>query len=237
MFNTEKTFGLNLYYSQQRDLFLQGIIYSFAVIGFLEVVRAQISEVNLLQLIPGFYLFLLFLSFLFLVFFSTLFFRVPSLIDNQKSFGTKTTQKVQLILLLKFSLFLFLSCLLLVLNSIIPISLDSFNSYGEKTLENTWSFDEVITLEIILLLILIALSQLPLVFVKNFHTEKNITFLPDILKTLSFFVVLGSGLLTPTIDGYTQIGFAGSALSFYLIIINLLQKRIRMKLASFSTLQ
>jgi dihydrofolate reductase len=50
---------------------------------------------------------------------------------------------------LNFLLSLLLSFFTFALSviTIVPISLDSFNSYGEKTLENIWSFDEVIGLE------------------------------------------------------------------------------------------
>ena len=70
------------------------------------------------------------------------------------------------------------------LNSVIPLSLDSFNSYGEKTLENIWSFDEVISLEIILLSILLLLCQIPLILIVSLNNEKEINVLPEYWKAL-----------------------------------------------------
>jgi len=115
------------------------------------------------------------------------------------------------------------------LNSVIPLSLDSFNSYGEKTLENIWSFDEVLSLEIILLIILITLSQFPLLVVTYVSTEKDSQILPEYWKSLSFVIFLISGFLTPTIDGYTQLSFSFCAISLYFILINLIQKRVNLR--------
>ena len=64
------------------------------------------------------------------------FLRISFEIENKKSFGTKTSTKLLVFSLTKLStVFLFLT-ILLSLTTIIPIGLDSFNSYGEKTLEN-----------------------------------------------------------------------------------------------------
>jgi hypothetical protein len=234
MLNLDETVDINNSYVVQRDLYLRGLLYSFGVVVFIDLVRGQISEVNLLQLIPGFYLILLFISFIFLVYFSDLVTRIPNELDNNRSLGTKTLEKLDGTILINFSFFLFYFCLLIVLNSVIPLSLDSFNTYGEKTLENIWSFDEVITLEIILLTILLILFQLPLLVLFGLSNEKEKNILPEFWKPLSFIVFIVSGLLTPTIDGYTQVSFAFSALSLYLMIILILSKRIDLK---FNTVQ
>jgi len=229
MLNLDETLEITSSYVVQRDLYLKGLVYSFGVIVFIDIVRGQVAEINLLQLMPGFYLILLFLSFLFLLFFSDLFFRVPFDNDNKKSLGTKTIQKLEKGVTMKFSFFLFVTGFLVVLNTVIPLSLDSFNSYGEKTLENIWSFDEVITLELILLIILLSICQFPLLILGVFSNEIERDTLPEYWKNLSFFVFIASGLLTPTIDGYTQLSFAFSALSLYLITIMIFTKRIDIK--------
>jgi hypothetical protein len=229
MLNLDETLSLNLYYILQRDFYWKAILYSLGVFIFVDILRAQIAEVNLLQLIPGFYLILLFLSFLFLLFSSDFIFRVPIEFDNKKEFGTKTLTKIELFILLRFSFFFLFSILLFVLNSIIPLSLDSFNSYGEKTLENIWSFDEVLNLEIILLCLLIFLSQIPIFLISYLSTEKENQILPEFWKILSLLIFIISGFLTPTIDGYTQLSFSFFAISLYLIVINFVQKRITIR--------
>ena len=236
MLNLDETFEINNSYAIQRDLYLRGFLYSSGVIIFIELVRAQVAEVDLLQLIPGFYLIVLFISFLVLLYISDFLLRIPVESDNDKVFGTKTIERAETGISLKLSYFLFYCCLGSSLNSVIPLSLDSFNSYGEKTLENIWSFDEVISLEIILLTILLLLCQIPVIFLVSLNNEKEISILPEYWKTLSFIVFIASGILTPTIDGYTQLSFAFSALSLYLIIIIILTKRLDIKFSTFKSL-
>lgn len=236
MLNLDETVENNNTYLVQRDLYLRGLAYSLGVVSLIDIVRGQVAEVNLLQLIPGFYLILVFIAFLFLVSFSDFCSRVPLDSDSNKSGGTKTIEKLENGILTKFSFFLFYFCLGTTLNSVIPLSLDSFNNYGEKTLENIWSFDEVITLEIILLVILLTISQIPLIILLSLSNEKEKNILPEYWKTLSFVIFIASGILTPTIDGYTQLSFAFSSLSLYLIIISILTKRIDMKFSTTKSL-
>ena len=126
--------------------------------------------------------------------------------------------------------------MIISLNTIIPLGLDAFYSYGEKTLENFWSFDEVLNLETILLIVLITLSQIPVISLNTLNTEKDINFLPEFWKTLSLFIFLAAGFITPTIDGYTQLSFALSAVSLYLVVISILEKRVNVKFNSTTVL-
>ena len=82
MLNLDETLITTSSYIKQRDLFLKSFVFSFGVIIFVDILRAQVAEVNLLQLIPGFYLILLFISFLYLVFFSNLLNYLPFINDN-----------------------------------------------------------------------------------------------------------------------------------------------------------
>lgn len=236
MLNLDETFEINTDYFIQRDLYLKSFLYSIGIIIIINIIRQQVPEINLLQLVPGFYLFLLFLSFLLIVFLSDFLVRFPIELENQKSFGTKTVTKINLAILSNIGfLFIFL-ILFAAFNSVVPLSLDSFNSYGEKTLENIWSFNEVISLEIILLLILLLLSQFPTIFIGILNTESDNIILPTFWRPISFLIFLFAGFLTPTIDGYTQLGFAIFAISLYLVIISFLQKRINLKFNGSSSL-
>jgi Sec-independent protein secretion pathway component TatC len=236
MLNLEETLELLPSYIIQRDLYLKGIVYSFGSLIFVEFLRGQISEVNILQLIPGFYFLLLLISFLFVILLSNFILRFPFQLDRQKRWGTKTIRKNEFLILLKFCFFLFSAGMLIVLNTLIPISLDFFNSTGVKTLENTWSFGEVLGLEIFLLLVLSILFQLPVFFVLGEYNENEVKLFPNVWKPLSLSIFVFSGMITPTIDGYTQISLASAALSLYIIVITLLLKRLDIKYNNFLSL-
>jgi hypothetical protein len=234
MFVVEETFLALNPYTFQTDFYTKVGFCFLGVILFFEILRNQISEIDLLQLVPGFYFLLFFIFFLVLIFVSENFFRLVLEIDNLNGSGTKVTTKMDLNILFKFIFFSLSSLLGISLNSIIPLSLDSFNYSGEKTLENIWSLNEVVFLEIILLSILIIISQIPVFFLINFNSQKIINLVSNYWKILIVCMMIISGFLTPTLDGYTQINFAASAFLFYLVIINFLQKRLLLKLNFFS---
>jgi hypothetical protein len=236
MLNLDETLVTLSNYNSQKDIILRGIGYCVGASIFLETVRSQIPETNILQLVPGFYLFLLLLSFLFLVYFSDLFTYLSLKGESKRESGTKTVNKMKFHLLMKTKFFLFSIIVLTLLQTVIPLSLDSFTSYSDITIENIWSFNEVINLEIILLSILTILSQLPIIAISNFTTEKDTIYFPEIWKVGSFFIFVASGVLTPTIDGYTQISFAFSAIFLYLFVLTIIQKRITVKNSFFSVI-
>jgi len=63
MFNLDEPLVINNSYFVQRDLYLKAFLYSVGVVTFIDFLRNQVSEINLLQLVPGFYLVLLFFFF------------------------------------------------------------------------------------------------------------------------------------------------------------------------------
>jgi hypothetical protein len=225
MLNLDDTFERLSDYNNQNEFLSKSFFYSVIVLIFVEILREQLPEVNLLQLIPGFYLFFLFSSFFSLLLFSNYFGDFPTILDRKKVFGTKTIIKLNFSLNFVLSFILFVLTFVLSILTIIPISLDSFNSYGEKTLENIWSFDEVIGLEIVLAIALFLFSQLPLLFLFFFNTQRDFLFLQKLWKIICLGTFLIAGFATPTIDGYTQLSFSLFGLSFYLVILIFLIKR------------
>ena len=103
MLNLDETLTtISSYNKTTRYLFR---FFLFTVITFVEYLRGQVAEVNLLQLIPGFYLFYYLLR-LFSIWSD--FFQIFILLLMIKNhLGTKTKNKLELTLLLKFSYFLF----------------------------------------------------------------------------------------------------------------------------------
>lgn len=229
MLNLEQTLFLNPLYLNSKDIFPKSFLASFAAIVLIDLLRGQISEINVLQLVPGFYIIVLFFSFLFFIGFSDFFVRIPIESDFNKSLGTKTLVKLNFSIRGKNNLYILFGILYFSLTNIVPISFDSLDTYGEKTLENIWSFDEIISLEINLIVILIIMSQIPTFLLFTFNTERFVNRLPAFWKILSFSILLIAGFLTPTVDGYTQLNFSISAILLYLYIISLIEKRLNNK--------
>jgi Sec-independent protein secretion pathway component TatC len=229
MFHIEETLYILPSYLVQRDFYVKAFVYAGGVLIFFDFLRAQISEVNILQLIPGFIFFLVIVSFFFLLTSSNVLIRIPFEMDKEITYGTKTTTKKIIMILGKFSFFIFSTGMLIVLNTLIPISLDFFNSTGEKTLENTWEFGEVLGLEIFLLFVLSLLFEIPVILIVGKYNEEKVKIFPKAWKLLSLMIFLLSGLITPTVDCYTQLSLAFAALSLYLIIITIFKKRLNIK--------
>jgi hypothetical protein len=121
MLNLEETLSIIPSYLVQRDLYVKAFVYAGGVLIFIDFLRGQISEVNILQLIPGFYFSPSCFFFIFIIFVKSLI-RIPLKLINKK-LGTKTTTKNEILVLVKFS-FYFSTGMLIVLNTLIPISLD-----------------------------------------------------------------------------------------------------------------
>ena len=173
MYSLDTTFVYQQYYLIQKDLYAKGIGYALGVVGFLELFRSQVSEMNVLQLVPGFYLILLFISFLVLVNLSNLLLTISSEVDIRKAGGSKTLNKIEVLLLVKFGFVILFTGLLVAFNTLVPLSFDSFDSYGETTLEDVWSFDEIIGLETILIFFLVILAQVPVIAVIEFDNRSR----------------------------------------------------------------
>lgn len=227
MINLDDIVPLNLTYFNSRNILQKAIFFFFGSVIFLEILRSQVSEINLIQLIPGFYFALLITFFFVLLFASESYLKITIEADNKRTIGTKTNERGTSLILTEISFSLAILTSFLIVNSILPLSFDCFNSYGEKTIENYWSFDEVINLEFILLSNLLFLSQVPLFIFISFNTEKKIMGEPDAWRLIAFGSLIVAGIVTPTIDGSTQLSFAGSTFLFYLFAITSAQKRLK----------
>lgn len=235
MLNIEENRTSSSFYDTRQDFSIKAAGYVLAAIPTIELFREQIPETSLVQLIPGFYfLLILVFSFLFLVV-SSLIERIFPRLDKLKASGTKTNKKMQFFpqLILLF-LFCF-SSVLLVFDNLLPLSLDSFNSVGERALENNWSFQDVYTLELSLITTLLVLSTFPIVALFTFYSEEDVKVLPTYWRNLTSISFIGAGIITPTIDGYTQICFGLSAVILYLIVFGLTFKRTSSKLKGISS--
>jgi hypothetical protein len=236
MFDLDNTYVQQEYYLRQKDLFTKGLGYTLGSFEFLDILRGQVPEMNILQLVPGFYLILLFIAFFVLINLSNLLLSLAFQVDIRKAGGVKTTNRIEVALLVKLGFVILYLGLLIAFNSIIPLSFDALDSYGEKSVEDVWSFDELIVIETILLLFLIVLSQLPVVALIQYECEYDALFLPQVWKALCVLSFLFAGVVTPTVDVYTQLSFAFGGIALYVLVINVVQKRVRIKFIETNSL-
>ena len=232
MLSIETTPQVSEDYNAQRDFYIKIILYALGSNIFLEIIRSLVAETKLLQLIPGLYLMALFSAATFLVVGSDFFVQFPLELEKKKTFGVKTKLKLKTIASTRISFFSYFPLVTLAFNILVPLSLDSLNSYGESALENVWSFDDVLAIEYGLFSLFFFLSQLPLIITSFFIGEKNISGLLTIWKIFVLYSLIFAGLLTPTVDSYAQFGFALSSVSLYLLILNIMIKRTTVKLIS-----
>ena len=229
MFSFDNSYIKYSYYFIQKDFYFKAIGLACGVFFVVDYIRAQTPEIEVLQLIPGLYLFLLFLSWVFLTFFTIFLERIPMEIDSRKTSGTKTINRIDIGSIIKCGLVLATNQLMININTVVPIALDSFNSYGEKTLENIWSLDEIVALEIYLLFVIIILSQVPILIGLSFSTQDFILRLPRVWRFIGVSCFTIGGVVTPTIDVITQVAFAASTYSLYLAFIAISNRRLTIK--------
>lgn len=237
MLNLEETLSVSKTYNKQRDSLLRVLLYSIGAIIIIDLLRIQAAEVKVVQLVPGYYLLLIFVYLFLLTTSSTIFsYFSTTAIDSRKEFGTKEGTKIDIIIFIRYSLSFLLIILFIFLHTVIPLSLDSFNGYGEETLENGWSFDEVSSLQETLVFILTILSQLPVITIRSLTKESDVVELPEFWKLFSFSAFVIAGIVTPTVDSYTQSTFAFAAIFLYTLVIIILEKRLTVKFINGTSL-
>jgi hypothetical protein len=229
MLTDEFLFDEQIFYLEQRELFLRFLDPIGGIYFLIDFVRGEIAEIEVLQLVPGYYLILIGIAYFFLFSMNFLFLNLPIDFDNRKDYGTKNIRKLNLLIIKKIGFSFFCVVLFFGLFLILPISLDSFPAYSEKNIENLWLFQDVVGLEIFLLNILIWLSQTPLFFFMRKTTETYVPLSIYLDKFYIFLLLIASGILTPTVDGYTQLSFFFSLLLSLILIINQFDKRFETK--------
>jgi len=229
MLNLDETLESIIPYLEKKNWVSKFLFCSLSVISFIELLREQVPEINLLQLIPGFYFLLLFSSLFYLFATSEFISSIPFKIDMRKADGTKTSNKIAFIISSKLTIFFLINTFLILVTNVLPLSLDSLNSYSQLSLESLWSFEEVLNLETLLATFLLLLSQSPCLVSGFLTTENDVNFLPQIWRIVVFFAVVVAGVITPTVDGFTQVNFSLAVIIFYIIIINIIEKRVTVK--------
>lgn len=211
------------------------LFYLFGVFTFVAILREQVPEIRVLQLVPGLYLLYLFCAFAFLLSCSNWMYRyflysdVPSYQN-----GIQSKLKWERKITIKLNFFFFLLILGFGLTLVVPISLESFRTSEKQTIDGSWSYGQVLWLENFLTFVLSVLSQLPIFFLSNFFNEEEIETIPKLWRKISFLVLVGAGFLTPTVDIASQLSFAISIMCLYFLVLELNMKRPLIKGNVFS---
>lgn len=224
MLNLIETLENYKLYLIQRDLYVKIFLFTVGVFSVIDELRAQVAEVSLLQLMPGLYVGVIFSSYLFLLFGSYFLSRFFSNNDSDKIRGTKSTFRFEAKIEFKSIFTLFSIGIYCMFQTILPVSLDSFDSYGEKNIESIWSYDEFIAIETSLLSLLAMILQIPLILTFPGYSEKDIKLFPFYLKNYIFAVCVLAGVLTPTVDALTQTGFIFVGISLYVLMNSIIKK-------------
>lgn len=229
MLNLPETIITKKTYSPQRDVFIRATIYTSGAIVLVKMLRAQVCEIDLLQLVPGFYLLLMFIGYIVMIFSSQSLYELPQAVDCYLAAGTKTEVRMSFAMISKFAIVLFSLVLCMSLANLIPLSLDMFETSSDQNLIDLWSFEEVLNVEWILLLIVLTVTQAPTFIIFYLTNETDSLILPGFWQKFSFLVFVGAGMITPTVDGYTQLYFAFTGIALYLTMLNMVEKRMTYK--------
>jgi hypothetical protein len=122
------------------------------------------------------------------------------------------------------------------LNSFFPLTIDCFNVYGEKSLENIWSISEIFFLESFLIFILLIFFEFPFFLSLWLSLEEKIHSFSEFWKIISFFSFVIAGIITPTLDPWIQSFLAFFSIFFYFTTLIFLQKRLNLKILGFLNL-
>jgi hypothetical protein len=236
MLNLDDTSFRRYFYKKPRDVYLRVLNYSSGAIIFVSLLRAQIAEINLVQLLPGFYYLLLFICLIIIVLLSDALFRLPREFDQQTRYGSRTLSKLELFLILKFGCFILVVIYLILFLDIVPLSFDSLDTHAAENTEGLWSFGGILILEIFLSLLGFLFAQIPIVLVLALTSEKETRILAEVWQNFSFVTFIISGMITPTLDAYTQLTLAFSVIGIYLTVFNKVEKRSNSKHIGVSSL-
>jgi hypothetical protein len=216
-------------FSLKRERSEKEVFYKFiwglgTIANYLEILRLQVSETKLLQLGPGIYFFLLFCFLSFFLMASEIFVTVCWKLQRQKNVGFKSRSTVTRMILMRMAFSFVTVSSFFFLNTLIPLSFDSLNSFSESSFENLWSFNQVLSVESYLIIIGVGFGVFPIVLSSFLRTEKYVSLFVFHWKSITLFAFCLAGALTPTVDIWTQCAFSVTFLVFFFLFLNLVQK-------------
>lgn len=226
MLNLPESFFFFLPYSSQYSVVLKSLGLFIGGFKFLEFIRFQISEIVILQLMPGVYFTFAFLFFGILFFFSYQYIKLIRGNDWIKKLGVKGLLRFVYRRIVQ-SIFFYIGIgFFAFFTQIIPVTFESFSYITSSTVANLWELGEFIGLETTLSFLVYIFTQLPFFLIGPDYSFFQFIISPTYLRDSLFAISLAAGLLTPTLDVSTQINFILIGIGFYLLISIFVEKII-----------
>jgi hypothetical protein len=232
MFFRIKNIFYNIYCLKKKDSILKVLINLLGFFPFSIFFRAQVPEIKFLQYVPGFSIFYFLIFFIFLLLLYNTFFFLANNYEEIKLVGEREILILKHYIKMKYIIaffFLGLNALFLLL---LPLTIDSLLSYGEQSLENLWSFYEILILEVFLICFFFIFSQIPSLLNIFSGSQNILNKLQIFWRLIFFFSILFSGIITPTIDYITQLILAFLLIFFYYLTLNILEKKLFIRLSN-----
>jgi hypothetical protein len=226
MLNLPETLSLSLPYPYQNSEILKFFGFFIGGIVFLDFIRFQVSEITLLQLVPGIYFSLLLTSFGSFLFFSWAILKVIRGNDWVKRGGTRLVVRIFVRQIIFFSAQYVVKAFLLLFNAITPLSFESFSLFFSATFVNFWELNEFFNLESSLGTYIYILFQFPLFVIGPEYSAIDFSLARVFTRDYLFSLTVIGGLFSPTLDVITQINFILIGVVFYFAISSFLKKII-----------
>lgn len=224
MLNLPETLALSLPYPYQNSEIIKFLGFFIGGVVFLDFMRYQVSEITLLQLIPGIYFSLLLTSFASCLFFSWSIVKFIRENDWVKRGGTRLVVRVFVRQIILFSAQYVIIAFFLLFKVIIPLSFESFSLFASTTFINFWELNEFFNLESSLGTYIYLLAQFPLFTIGPDYNVIDFSFARIFTRDYLFSLTVIAGLFSPTLDVTTQINFILIGIGFYFIISSFLKK-------------
>ena len=226
MLNLPETLDLSLPYPYQNSEIFKLFGFFIGGVVFLDFIRFQVSEITLLQLIPGIYFSLLLTSSGSFLFFSWAITKVIRQNDWVKRGGTRLVIRVFVRQILLYTAQYIAAAFFLLFNVITPLSFESFSLFVSATFVNFWELNEFFNLESSLGTYIYILFQFPLFVIGPEYKAIDFSLFRAFRRDYLFSLTVIGGLFSPTLDVVTQINFILMGIGFYFIISVFLKKII-----------
>lgn len=236
MFSQDNTFDHQPMYVVQHSKLVRILPYLLVTIELTYFIRQQIPNIRLVQLIPGFIIFTLAFFFSFCYFSSFYTSKTCQGSDYRQKWGIKNLGFLNRKTQHKLRMLVFSICNYLCSIFFLPLGLQYATSYNRIS-ANAWAVTEFFTVEFSLIFLTNLFYLFPFSIIYRFNCETKLKKLVSSWKFIWFFNLVLAAIVTPTVDGITQLTyfFFFIILSYFYLLF--LQKRFSYQLIkSFSFL-